>query len=146
MPRYFTRDEAHRLLPHVARAVSEAINLKTDYQRADSELREYTGRMMMLGGAIPDRDHVLGLRSRRDDGARRLKQTIDDIHELGCVLKDLDVGLLDFPTLYHGQEVYMCWKVGEDEIEFWHGINEGFAGRKPIDEEFLTNHGGGAEA
>ena len=146
MPRFFTRDEAHRLLPRAARAVREAVDLKTEFQRADGELREYTGRMMMLGGAIPNHDRVLGLRTRRDEQARRLKQVMDDISELGCLLKDLDLGLLDFPTLYHGEEVYLCWKLGEDEIGFWHGVREGYGGRKPIDEEFLANHEGRAEA
>jgi hypothetical protein len=146
MPRYFTRDEAHRLLPQAARAVREAVDLKDAYQQADAELRQYTNRIMMLGGAIPNHDEFLGRRAGRDEHARRLKQVIDGIHELGCLLKDLDVGLLDFPTLYHGQEVYLCWKLGEDEIEFWHGVSEGFGGRKPIDAEFLANHRGGAEA
>jgi hypothetical protein len=146
MPRYFTRDEAHRVLPRAGRAVREAIELKSEYQRIDSELREYTGRIMMLGGAIPNHDQVLGLRTNRDEQARRLKAVIDDLNELGCLLKDLDMGLLDFPTLYHGDEVYLCWKLGEDEISFWHGVNEGYAGRKAIDAEFLANHRGRSEA
>jgi hypothetical protein len=146
MSRYFTRDEAQRLLPRVSRSVREAVNLKSEYGRIDVELREYTGRMMMLGGAIPNHDHVLGLRTRRDEQVRRLKQLIEEIHELGCLVKDLDMGLLDFPTLYHGNEVYLCWKLGEEEIIFWHGTTEGFKGRKPIDEEFLDNHQGRAEA
>jgi hypothetical protein len=146
MPRYFTRDEAHRLLPQAERAVREAVDLKDAYQRADAELRQYTNRIMMLGGVIPNHDEILGLRAGRDEHARRLKHVIDDIHELGCLLKDLDMGLLDFPTLYHGEEVYLCWKLGEEQIEFWHGVNEGYGGRKPIDQEFLANHGGGGEA
>jgi hypothetical protein len=142
MPRYFTRDEAHRVLPKAARAVREAVELKTEYQRADSALREYTGRIMMLGGAIPNHEQVLGMRAHRDDQARRLGQLIEDLTEFGCLLKDLDMGLLDFPTLYHGEEVYLCWKMGEDEIAFWHGVSEGYGGRKPIDAEFLANHSG----
>ena len=65
-----------------------------------------------------------------------LKQAIEKVHEFGCVVKDLDIGLIDFPTLFQGEEVYLCWKLGEAGIRFWHGVNEGFRGRKPIDAGF----------
>jgi len=55
------------------------------------------------------------------------------LEELGVTVKDLDSGLLDFPSLRHGAEVELCWRVGEDAVAYWHGIGEGFAGRKPID-------------
>jgi hypothetical protein len=60
-------------------------------------------------------------------------EAVNKIQETGCVVKDLDTGLIDFPSLLDGQEVYLCWKVGEDRIEYWHGLHEGFAGRKPLD-------------
>ena len=58
---------------------------------------------------------------------------VDKLDELGVQIKDLDTGLLDFPALRDGTEVELCWQVGEDAVEYWHGIGEGFAGRKPID-------------
>jgi hypothetical protein len=58
------------------------------------------------------------------------------------VVKDLDIGLIDFPTLFHGVEVYLCWKLDEPAIEFWHGVDEGFRGRKAIDRDFRDNHRG----
>ena len=58
---------------------------------------------------------------------------IDELEELGVVVKDLDLGLLDFPALREGDEVELCWHVGEDSVEYWHRIGEGYAGRKPID-------------
>ena len=58
---------------------------------------------------------------------------VDKLDELGVQIKDLDAGLLDFPALREGTEVELCWQVGEDAVEYWHGIGEGFAGRKPID-------------
>jgi hypothetical protein len=61
------------------------------------------------------------------------------------VVKDLDTGLLDFPTLYQGREVYLCWRLGESQINYWHGVDEGFAGRKAIDDDFLANHGDGRD-
>ncbi len=58
---------------------------------------------------------------------------VDKLDELGVQIKDLDAGLLDFPALRDGTEVELCWQVGEEAVEHWHGIGEGFAGRKPID-------------
>ena len=59
--------------------------------------------------------------------------TVNELEELGVVVKDLDLGLLDFPALREGEEVELCWRVGEDSVEYWHRIGEGYAGRKPID-------------
>ena len=64
---------------------------------------------------------------------------MEKLQDLGCLVKDLDIGLVDFPTLFRGQEVYLCWKVGEPSIEFWHGMNEGFGGRKAIDRDFCDH-------
>ena len=61
---------------------------------------------------------------------------------IGCVVKDLDIGLIDFPTEFRGEEVYLCWKLGEPRIEFWHGVEEGFRGRKAIDQDFRDHHRG----
>lgn len=58
---------------------------------------------------------------------------VDKLEELGVVLKDLDLGLLDFPSEREGEEVLLCWHVGEDAVTSWHGLEEGYAGRKPID-------------
>ena len=64
---------------------------------------------------------------------RRGVACVERLDELGVVVKDLDLGLLDFPALRDGEEVELCWHVGEDAVAYWHGIGEGFAGRKPID-------------
>jgi hypothetical protein len=144
MPRYFTLDQAHRTLPHVEDTIRRAIDLKADYQSADEELRELTRKVMASGGMMLDREHVSNLRNTREESASRLKTAIETVEELGCVVKDLDIGLLDFPSLYKGREVYLCWRLGETRIEYWHGVDEGFRGRKPIDDDFLANHRGDA--
>jgi hypothetical protein len=140
MPRYFTRDQAQRLLPTIEVLLREALSLKVDYQESDEILRKATRDITMRGGMAMDRDRLLQARQRRDESAAKLSTTLESIHEQGCVVKDLDIGLLDFPTLYHHREVYLCWRLGESRIEFWHGMDEGFGGRKPIDDEFLANH------
>lgn len=142
MPRFFTLDQAHRTLPHVEDSIRRAIDLKTDYQSAGDQLRDVNRRVMVSGGMIVDREHIARLRKTREDAASMLSAALESIQESGCLVKDLDIGLLDFPTLYRGREVYLCWRLGESRIEFWHGVEEGFRGRKPIDDEFLRNHRG----
>jgi hypothetical protein len=144
MPRYFTRDQAERLLPQVEGSIREALFVKAEFQEADNTLRDATRAIMLSGGMNVDRDRLLETRQRRDNSVARLQQALERIHEYGCQVKDLDIGLLDFPSLYHGQEVLLCWRLGEQRIEFWHGIEEGFRGRKPIDDEFIANHIGDA--
>jgi len=89
-----------------------------------------------------DHSKVMDQKRRRDSSAQGLKEALEEIQEYGCVVKDLDIGLIDFPTLFRGEEVYLCWKLGESGIRFWHGVQEGFRGRKPIDQAFLAQHRG----
>ena len=74
-------------------------------------------------------------------GAADAKAKVKKIADAGALVKDLDIGLLDFMTRYKAQDVCLCWRLGESGIHFWHGETEGFGGRKPIDYEFLQNHG-----
>lgn len=142
MPRYFTRDEAERLLPKVERLIREALFLKTEFQEADNVLRTATRDIMMRGGMTMDRERLLKTRQTRDQSASQLEATLQAVHDEGAQVKDLDIGLLDFPALYQGQEVCLCWRLGETRIDYWHGVEEGFRGRKRIDAEFLANHTG----
>ena len=71
----------------------------------------------------------------RQREAAEVAKAVEELQALGVLVKDLDRGLLDFPALRGGEEVLLCWQVGEDEVGFWHGLEEGFAGRKrlPLD-------------
>ena len=86
---------------------------------------------MVLGGTFPPLAELLRKKSEHDEAAERLVEIVNRIQETGVLVKDLDIGLVDFPSLLEGEEIYLCWKLGEDQIAFWHGIDEGFAGRKP---------------
>ena len=105
-------------------------------------IHEFSEHVMMMGGVMVDRDRALTARARRDEAASRLRDRIEAVLETGCLVKDLDIGLVDFPTLFRGVEVYLCWKLGESGIAFWHGVDEGFRGRKAIDQDFLDHHQG----
>lgn len=142
MPRRFTISEAESLLPRIGELLREAIILKTGYQEAEQAFATMTRRITSMGGVALDRQRAVQMRLNRDRTAQGLKKTLDSLEETGCVVKDLDIGLVDFPTLFRGREVYLCWKLGERAIEFWHETTEGFAGRRSIDGEFVDEHQG----
>ncbi len=142
MPRFFTLQQAEKLLPDVDSAIREAIALKADYESCEGEWQNFTERVAVMGGVRVDRAALLEHKKRRDEAVLALKEAIEKIQGFGCLVKDLDIGLIDFPTLFEGHEVYLCWKLGEAGIRFWHGVDEGFRGRKPIDAGFLEHHRG----
>jgi hypothetical protein len=144
MPRHFTLTEAERMLPEVERALRDALFHKAEYQAADESLNATMQGIRMAGGSRVNPGPILATRARRDTSARALREVFEAIEQIGVLVKDLDIGLIDFLTLYQGREVCLCWKLGEERIRFWHGMEEGFAGRKPIDDEFLENHRGDA--
>jgi len=142
MAKRFSLAEAQSLIPRLEPLLREAITLKTEYGEAEAAIHRYQERVMLMGGVLLDRAQTLEARKRRESAAARLRAAIEQVQETGCVLKDLDIGLIDFPTLFRGVEVYMCWKLGEPAIEFWHGVEEGFRGRKAIDQDFRDHHKG----
>ena len=132
MSRRFTLEEAESLLPEIGKAIQEALSLKSEFEQAQGELQAITQRVIMLGGVLLDREATQLIRLRRDTSAERLKAAINSIQEFGCIIKDLDIGLVDFPTLFRGEEVYLCWKLGESEVGWWHEIDTGYASRQPL--------------
>lgn len=144
MPRHFTLAEAEQMLPEVDRALRDALFHKSEYQAADEELNRNTQRIRMAGGSRVNPGPFLAMRARRDTNAGALREIFERIEEMGVLIKDLDIGLIDFLTRYQGRDACLCWKLGEERIRFWHGMEEGFRGRKPIDDDFLENHRGDA--
>jgi hypothetical protein len=142
MSRRFTLAEAQSLIPRVDRLLRQAIEMKGAYDEAEKQIQAFQERVMMMGGVSVDRERAVEARTRRDGAAAQLRSSIEQVQEVGCLIKDLDIGLIDFPTLYRGNEVYLCWKLGEGGIEYWHGVEEGFRGRKKIDRDFLEHHQG----
>ena len=143
MPRYFSLAESEQLLPDVERCLRDALFHRSEYLKADDELDGSVQHIRMSGGARVDRGAYLASRARRDTSAAALKDSLEQIEHIGALVKDLDIGLIDFLSLYRGREVCLCWKLGEERIRFWHGTEEGFAGRKEIDDEFRARHGEG---
>ena len=146
MPRYFTLTEARAALPAVGRGIREAVQAKSRYEEADRAIHDLAQRIMMMGGVNVDTVAAEAWKNQHDSNGQTLKTVMERIEELGVLVKDLDIGLVDFPTLFRGEEVYLCWRMDESDIDHWHGVNEGVAGRRPIDKHFVDNHRGDSAA
>jgi hypothetical protein len=140
MSKRFTLREAQSLLPQVERLLEGAMDLKREFDQSAAAVNKMKERVHMMGGMLIDGRAAVEARSRRETSSKMLRKSLQEILELGVQIKDIDTGLIDFPTLFRGREVYLCWKLGEKSIEYWHG-EEGFRGRKPIDRDFLDHHG-----
>jgi hypothetical protein len=132
--KYFDRKEAEDLLITIAPWLEEAKGEKQTIEAFKNELAQVASRIMVLGGTSPPLADLLRKKTEHDEAAERLVEIVNRIQETGVLVKDLDIGLVDFPSLLEGEEIYLCWKLGEGRISFWHGIDEGFTGRKPLDE------------
>ena len=130
--RYFDKDEAEELLPMIASVLTDVRQRKQKVDRLDHELAQAAAKIMVLGGWMPPYRELAEKRALREQTAAKIQEAVDKIQETGCVVKDLDEGLVDFPSVREGREVYLCWKLGEERIGYWHGLEEGFAGRKPL--------------
>ncbi len=146
MPRYFTLAEARAALPLVGRSIREAVQAKAHYVEAEKAIQDLVQRILMMGGINVDTVAAEAWKAQYDSNAQTLKTSMDRIEDLGVLVKDLDIGLVDFPTLFDGEEVYLCWRMDEHDIDHWHGVNEGFSGRRPIDKHFVDHHTGEGSA
>ena len=132
--RTFTLAESQRLLPILESLLKTAISSKQLIEQVDSELQELGHRIFLNGGTLVNVLEVARRKSEREKAVQRAKDAVAEIHATGVQVKDLDIGLLDFPCKVEGEIVLLCWKLGEEKIAHWHSPEEGFAGRKPIDE------------
>lgn len=132
--RHFKRQEAEELLPLIEPSLEQARTRKQRTEALDQELAQAAAKVMMLGGSLPPYAELAKKKAEREQSAAKMIEAINKIQETGCVVKDIDQGLVDFPSLLKGEEVYLCWKLGEECIGYYHGIHEGFAGRKPLDD------------
>lgn len=124
--RTFSPGEANALLPTISGLVAELLRVRREAAIARLEL-EATKREPASAGL---RESALA----RDVGAlqERVIALIEKIHAAGCVVKDVDLGLVDFPCEVSDETINLCWKYGEPSIQYWHRMEEGFASRKPL--------------
>lgn len=132
-PRLFTLTEAERARQELEPFLVAAMDCRKKLSGLEHDLSAVSARIMMMGGVIVPYEKLAALRREHQQLAETMKSALQRILETGCLIKDLDVGLLDFPAIIDNQDVYLCWKLGEDRIRFYHRQDEGFAGRKPLD-------------
>jgi len=136
--RTFTLSEAQTLVPVLESLLRSAMEGKKTMQEVEAELQEVGQRIFVNGGMLVDVIALGKRKAQRDKAVHTVKDALGEIDSAGVQVKDLDVGLLDFPCVVEGRVILLCWKLGEPGIGFWHGTEEGFAGRKPIDEKIIN--------
>jgi len=132
--RTFTLQEAQNLLPVLQSLLRAAMVGKKLIEAVDNELQELAHRVLMSGGLLVNVVQMARRKAEREKAIHRVKDTLAEINAIGVQVKDIDIGLLDFPCKVEGRVVLLCWKLGEQGITHWHTSSEGFAGRKPVDE------------
>jgi hypothetical protein len=130
-PRVFTPEEANAALPELRPLVEAMVDAKLVLDEAQ-ERRDAVGRRIAgNGGGIPPAE-LATLEHEVDEAAAALAAAIGEVQALGVLVKDLDSGLVDFPAKRDGEDILLCWQLGEDEVAFWHGLEDGYAGRRPL--------------
>jgi len=128
---YFTVDEANAALEQVRPFAESMVAHRKALAAAGERWNELAGKIAGNGGGL-DRGELAGLQEKIEREQGEVARCIRAIQSHGAQVKDVDTGLLDFPSQRDGVEIELCWQVGEERIEYWHGIEEGFAGRKPL--------------
>jgi len=132
MADYFTRAQAEALLPRLEASLREIRALRGELTARENELHEAHTRMASNGHT--PLDELTTLPTEIADLSRRIADQAREVAESGAIIKDIDMGLLDFLALRDGREVFLCWRLGEDHIGWWHEIDAGLSGRQPLDE------------
>jgi len=132
--RTFTLEEAQSLLPVLESLLRAAIGAKKLMEEVEAEQQALAHRVFLNGGTYLDVVPLARRKAERVKAEQRARDALAEIDSIGVQVKDLNIGLLDFPCEVEGRVVLLCWKLGEKAITHWHGTEEGFAGRKLIDE------------
>jgi hypothetical protein len=129
--RHFTPEEANAALEEVRPLVERMVAHRRSHVEALARQEQLEGRIRGNGGGIPPAE-LADSAAKVDRKARELARVIDELTEHGVQVKDIDDGLVDFPARRHGETVLLCWRLGEDEVGYWHTVEAGFAGRRRL--------------
>jgi hypothetical protein len=128
---HFTVEEANALLPRLSDLLIQMQEAKYKYDRLQEKVSEYSQRMSSNGHVIEK--ELNEARQELAQATAEINSLIQKAQELGCEIKDIDQGLVDFRADREGREVYLCWKLGEPDVRWWHDLDGGFAGRQPLE-------------
>ena len=129
--RHFTPEEANAALAEVRPLVEQMVDRRRAHVEALERQEELEGHIRGNGGGIPPAE-LAESAAEVERLERELAHAVDELDRLGVQVKDIDEGLVDFPALRRGETVLLCWQLGEDEIAYWHTLDGGFAGRRPL--------------
>jgi hypothetical protein len=129
--RHFTPEEANAALDEVRPLVQGMVDARRSHVSALERQEELEGHIRGNGGGIPPAE-LAEAAAEVERLERELARAVDELSELGVQVKDLDEGLIDFPALRRGETVLLCWRLGEDDVAYWHRVEDGFAGRRPL--------------
>lgn len=132
----FTLEEAQSLLPLLESLLKRALESRNAAQEVEKQLAELGRRIYLAGGMRVNVADAGKMRTEMDGHLQRVRESIAEIDAIGVQVKDLDSGLLDFPCRVDDQVVLLCWRMGEAAIEHWHTVEDGFKGRRPLDDRF----------
>lgn len=132
MPRYFSHDEAEAMLPQVEPILREIQRLRSAIADSEAVLAELQVKAMSNGHAHTG--EIRQAQTEESAAVNAIRAAIASINELGIEVKDLDMGLIDFLTQRKERPVYLCWRLGEEGIGWWHTLDSGFSGRRPMAE------------
>jgi hypothetical protein len=127
--KYFTVEEANATLPYVRSIVEDIVQ---DYEQWRNRVHRYEVIMTSAGDPGDESEEQIRLRSEADEIARRISRFINELASVGCVFKGFQGGLVDFYSRRDERDIFLCWKLGEDEVAHWHEIDTGYAGRQPL--------------
>ena len=129
--RHFSIEEANDALGEVRPLTEELVAHRRALVKLQERQSALTTRIAGNGGNVEPHE-LEEVQEQLDEEVAGIARCVARIHEVGALVKDLDAGLVDFPATRDGQDVLLCWRLGEAEIGFWHGVDEGFSGRKPL--------------
>ena len=130
-PQLFTLEEANALLPRLRDILFQIQESKAKHDRLEEQAEEYAQHVTSNGHVVEKK--LNETRQELAKAAAEINSLIERVNELGCEVKDIDEGLVDFRTEREGRDVYLCWKLGEADIRWWHELETGFAGRRPLE-------------
>jgi len=131
MPRRFSHEEADALLPEIAPRLVQLRDLKRKNDETRSAVNELQGKLKTNGNSMDI--EISRLSQALQSTGAAINGLIERVTRLGVEVKDLEMGLVDFRGERDGREVYLCWKLGEERVSFWHELNTGYASRQPLD-------------
>jgi hypothetical protein len=120
--KYFTLNDAQAILPEIRARLERIVRIRASIRELAVELEE----------TVRGNGETHGTQPRFVELVKKMEGLADEVQDRGVIVRDLDTGLIDFPSIRDGTEIFLCYRLGEESIEFWHGPEDGFPGRRPI--------------